>query len=154
MSVRTTFLPDAHDPFQDPAWRWRRYGHLLDHGRHPSPSLDDDATREAWLFRRAQARCRTEADCERLTADYPALAEAHALYTGEPLKRWELEARVLAGDSDEVIAARCGLSAAAVAAYHATFYEVRPHLHAATHVVNVLIGPKVHHGLTAHDHEQ
>jgi hypothetical protein len=106
----TTHLPDAHDPFKDPAWRWLRCGYLLDHGRQPLQ--DDDAdTRQAWLFRKALTQCRTDADHEQLTRDYPGLAEAFADYTGEQMKRWELEARLLGGDPDVSIAARCGLSA-------------------------------------------
>src|SRR5262245_32092919 len=43
--------------------------------------------------------------------------------------------------------------ATGLALSHATFYEVRPHLHADTYVNTVLIGPKAHSGLTAADHE-
>ena len=154
MFVATTHLPDAHDPFKDPGRRWQRAGYLLDHGRLPLPDLDDAVTREAWLFRKALTQCRTDADHEQLTRDYPGLAEAHAVYTGEQMKRWELDARLLGCDPDVSIASRCGLSAQAVTAYHTTFYEVRPHLHADTYVNSVLIGPKVHYGLTTNDHEQ
>ncbi len=153
MFVPTRFLPDRGDPFQDPAWRWRRCGYLLDHGRPPCRTRDDDATRRAWRFRRSLADCHTDADRGQLALDFPDLAEAHAVYTGEPLRRWELEARLLGGDPDEAVAARCGLSAAGVGAFHATFYEVRPRLHAAAYVVTVLIGEKAQHGLTADDHE-
>jgi hypothetical protein len=152
MLDRTKSLPNPLDPWKDPAWRWHRSGYLLDHGRHPLRQ-DDEATRQAWRFRRALTQCRTDADREQLAQDYPGLAEAYGVYTGEPPKRWELEARLLGGDPDVTVAARCGLSAAAVAAYHATFYEVRPHLHADTYVMTVLIGPKAYCGLTAEDHE-
>ena len=148
-----THLPDPHDFFKDPCWRWLRCCYLLDYGRQPLRQ-DDDATRQAWLFRRALQGCCSDADHEQLAQDFPELFAAHAVYTGEPLKRWELEARLLGGDPDVSIAARCDLSAEAVAAYHATFYEVRPHLKADSYVVNVLIGPKAHYGLTIKDHEQ
>jgi hypothetical protein len=150
----TTHLPDAHDPCKDPAWRWLRCIYLLDHGRQPLQDLDDAVTGEAWLFRKTLSQCHTDADREQLALEFPGLAEAHAVYTGEPLRRWELEARLLGGDPDVTVAARCGLSAEAVAAYHATFYEVRPHLHADTYINTVLIGPKAYSGLTAADHEQ
>src|SRR5262249_53575776 len=103
---------------------------------------------------KALTQCRTDADREQLAQDYPVLFEAHAVYAGEPRKRWELEARLLAGDPDVTIAARCGLSVQCVEAYHATFYEVRPHLHADTYVTTVLIAPKSFSGLPAADHEQ
>jgi hypothetical protein len=150
----TTHLPDAHDPFKDPCWRWQRAGYLLDHGRQPLQDLDDAVTGEAWLFRRALTCCRTDADREQLARDYPGLFEAHAFFsTADPLLRAELEARLLGGDPDVSIAAHCGLSVQGVEVYHSTFYEVRPHLNADSYVVNVLIGPKAHYGLTTNDHE-
>jgi hypothetical protein len=154
MFVPAMHLPNPHDPCKEPSRRWHRSGYLLDHGRQPLQDLDDALTREAWHFRRALTQCCTEADREQLAQDYPGLAEAYGVYTGEPPKRWELEARLLGGDADVTVAARCGLSAAAVAAYHATFYEVRPHLLADTYVTTVLIGLKAYGGLTLADHEQ
>ena len=153
MFVATTHLTDAHGPFRDPGWRWQRCNYLLDHGRQPLQDLDDAVTGEAWLFRKALTQCRTDADREQLAQDYPVLFEAHGVYTGEPFKRWVLEAFLLGGDPDVTVAARCGLSVQAVAAYHATFYEVRPHLHADSYVFGVLIGPKAYGGLTTNDHE-
>jgi len=149
----TTHSPTSHDLFKEPAWRWLRCGYLLDHGRRPLRQ-DDDLTRQAWLFHSALQGCHSDADRDQLARDYPGLAEAHAVYTGEPLKRWELEARLLGGDASDSIAARCGLSVQGVEAYHDIFYEVRPHLHADTYVNTALIGPKTCYGLTAADHEQ
>src|SRR5262249_58056400 len=80
MFEATTHLPDAHNPFKDPCWRWLRCVYLLDHGRQPLPDLDDAVTREAWRFRRALQRCCTDADREQLAKDYPGLAEAHSVY--------------------------------------------------------------------------
>jgi hypothetical protein len=151
MFVATMHLPDPHDPCKDPAWRWLRCGYLLDHGRQPL--RQDDATRQVWPFRRALERCRSDADRKQLASVYPGFAAAQAVYTGEPLKRWALEARLLAGDSDDAIAARSGVSVQGVEAYHNLFYEVRPHLHADTYVVTVPIGLKAHYGLTTNDHE-
>jgi hypothetical protein len=127
---------------------------LLDHGRHPWQGLDDDSTQQAWRFRRRLGRCHQEADRQQLADDFPALAEAHGVHVGEPLRRFELEARLLAGQGDADIAARCGITAAGVGAYHSTFFECRPHLHADSYVVNVLIGPRAHCGLQPSDQEQ
>src|SRR5262245_36226228 len=109
MFVATTHLPDQHNLVKVPCWRWLRCCYLLDHGRQPLQDLDDAVTGEAWLFHGALQRCRTDADREQLAKDYPGLAEAHAVYTGEPPKRWELEARLLGGDASDSIAARCGI---------------------------------------------
>jgi hypothetical protein len=152
MSVAAMHLPDAHDPFKDPCWRWLRTGDLLDHGRQPQ-SQDDDLTRRAWLFRKALTQCRTDADRDQFAQGNPGLFEAHAVYTGDQFKRWKLEACLLGADPDVTVASRCGVSAEAVTAYHTTFYEVRPHLHSDCYVYNVLIGPKVYGRLTTNDHE-
>jgi hypothetical protein len=115
---------------------------------------DDAATETAWRFRRQLGCCQGEADRQQLAGDFPALNEAYGVQSGEPLRRFELEARLLTGQGDADIAARCGLSPAGIVAYHDIFHEVRPHLHADTYVVNVLIGPKVHRGLQPSDQEQ
>src|SRR4051794_21690040 len=138
--VPTKFLPNAHDPLKGPSWRWQRSGYLLDHGRRPLPSSDDALTRAAWAFRGAQARCSDDADRERLASEYPALAEANAAHTREPLRRAELEARLLTGADDKSIAETMGLSPAGVAAYHDVHFEVRPHLKAPVYILGVVLG--------------
>jgi hypothetical protein len=137
-----THLPDPHDPFKDPCWRWLRCCYLLDHGRQPLQDLDDAVTRQTWLFRRALTRCRTDADREQLALEFPGLAEAHGVYTGELLRRSGLEARLLAGSDDLTVAGKLGLSPTAVAAYHGLFFEVRPHLNAHAYVLGVVLGGK------------
>jgi len=153
MFIASKHLPNPHDPRKDPAWRWHRSGYLLDHGRQPL-RRDDDATREAWLFRRALGRCRGEEDRESLARDFPALVDAHRLFTtDEPLRRAELEARLLAGQTDDVIAARCGMTPADVTSYHDVFYEVRPHLKASSYIATVVLTGKPYKGIARDDHE-
>ena len=108
------------------------------------------------MFRRAlEQYCHDEADRQQLAREAPDLVEAHSVYTSDPpMRRWEVEARLLGGGDDNAIAARCGLSAAGVRAFHDLFYEVRPHLQAGMYVTNVLIGEKVHYGLKPDNHEQ
>jgi len=151
--VPSAFLPVVHDPCKDPRWRWLRAGYLLAHSRQPL-RRDDEATRAAWLFRRELGRCHAEADGGRLARLFPAVAEAHSLYSAaDSLKRWEVEARLLGGETDDTIAARCGLTPAGVGAYHHIYFEVRPHRAADSYIVNTVMGSKVHHGLAPDDHE-
>jgi hypothetical protein len=154
MFVATTHLPDAHDPFKDPGWRWLRCCYLLDHGRQPLQDLDDAVTREIWFFRRALTCCRTDADREQLAQDHPGLFEAHAFFTtAEPIRRAELEARLLAGSDDLTVAGKLGLSPAAVAAFHDLYFDVRSHLNAHVYVLGVVLGGKPFGGLTLDDRE-
>jgi hypothetical protein len=135
-----TQFSDPTDPWPEPARRWLRAEYLLTHGRWPM-RRDDAATREAWRFRRGLARCRGEADRARLARRFPTLAEAHGSYTSaEPLKRAELEARLLAGEDDAAVAAKMALSAAGVAAYHDVFFAVRPRLAHPHYVLGVVLG--------------
>jgi hypothetical protein len=135
-----TMFSDPTDPWPEPARRWLRAGYLLGHGRWPM-RRDDGATREAWQFRGGLARCRGEADRARLARLFPGPWQAYGLYTSaEPLRRAELEPRLLAGQGDAAVAARTGLSAAGVAAYHDVFFEVRPRLQADVYVLGVVLG--------------
>src|SRR5262249_41388850 len=63
------------------------------------------------------------------------------------------EARLLAGQDDDAVAARCGLSPVAVRWYHDLFFAVRPCRHATHYILNVVIGPKAHAGLSEKDAE-
>jgi hypothetical protein len=136
----TLFAVDPTDPWPAPARRWLRAEYLLGHGRWPM-RRDDAATREAWQFRRGLGRCRGEADRARLARRFPALAAAHSLYTtAGPLRRAELEARLLAGLDDASIAAKMALSPAGVATYHDVFFAVRPRLAHPHYVLGVVLG--------------
>jgi hypothetical protein len=148
------YVPDLSDPLQNPASCWLRCLYLIEHGRQPFPTLDDALTRDAWRFLRDLRRCRDDADRQRLAQRHPAIAAAYHLFTqAGPLQRAALEARLLACESDEIIAQKCCCTPAVVAAFHHLFFAVRPHLQAEAYILNVTIGPKVHAGLTPADHE-
>jgi hypothetical protein len=135
-----TMFVDPHDPWPEPARRWLRAEYLLGHGRRPM-RRDDAATREAWRFRGGLARCRCEADRARLAGRFPTLAEAHAAFTAaDPLRRAELEARVLAGQGDSAVGARMGMAADVVATYVGVFFAVRPRLAHPHYVLGVVLG--------------
>jgi hypothetical protein len=124
------FLPNPHDPFQEPALRWRRCEYLLEHQRQPSAVLDDAFTHDAWQFLNDLRRCHDDTDREQLAQRHPAINAAYLLYAqAGSWKRAELEARLLARESDDTIANKCHLTPAVVAAYHQLFFSVRPHLH-------------------------
>src|SRR5262249_13975675 len=148
----TGFVFSPHDPFRRPERRWLRCLHLLDHGRRPDPRADDPQTGTAFQFLWAYQRCRDDDARRRVARQGPALAEAHAFFSSAGgMARAEVEARLLAGAGDDAVAARCGLSAAAVRWFHDVFFDVRPYLHAPDYIVNVVIGPKAHADLTEDD---
>ena len=137
----TLFSADPTDPWPAPARRWLRAGYLLRHRLWPFwGGRDDPATWAAWRFRRGLRRCHCAAGRRRLARRYPALAEAHCLYrSAEPLRRAELEARLLAGEDDATVAAKVGLSAPGVAMYHDVFFDIRPRLGADFYILDVVL---------------
>jgi hypothetical protein len=148
-----SFLPNPHDPFQPPARRWLRCEYLLKRGQ--SPSLEEDVlVQMAWDYCHHWRRCHSHYQRGVLACWFPALAQAHRFWhDATPLQRAELEARLLAGQSDDSIASSCGLSPAAVHICHELFFAVRPHLEAAFYIYEVAIGPKAHQGLRSDDHD-
>lgn len=107
------------NPFRKLDWRWQRAGHLVCQHRPFLPHRDDAATGRCMAYLRDRLR---GADLHR---QHHALDAAHAVYAGGGDRRVTLEARILAADSDEDIAAKVGLSPAAVGAFHDTFFDVR-----------------------------
>jgi hypothetical protein len=140
MFVSTWGLPCTRNPYLSVAWRWRRSGYLLRHGRQPLPQLDDDHTREAWLFRRQWRRCWTEDDRLQLADDFPDHMGALQLRLGPRQRRWQVEARLLAGQDDVAIAACCSVPASVIKMYHDCFFDVRRLLKAEGYILCQVIG--------------
>src|SRR5215469_14022304 len=147
------YLPSPHDADQEPGHRWLRCLYLLEHRRSPTP--DDDAlTQSAYAFVRDWRRCCNDAQREQLARAQPDLADAVKFYqTASFMRRAEVEARLLARQSDESIAGVCALSPAAVRLYHEFFFDVRPYLQAEFYIFAKAIGPKVLSGVTCDDHD-
>jgi hypothetical protein len=70
----------------------------------------------------------------------PELLRAFELYQACDPLRWEVDARILAGQSDEEVAAATVIPADAVAAYEHAFFDVRRRLEAEDYIFAVAIG--------------
>jgi hypothetical protein len=146
-------LPDDYVRYPEPAWRWRRCQQLLERGWRPSQH-EEVLLQLAWEFHRDWLRCRHEGRHSVMTRLYPDFASAHRFWhDATPLQRAELEARLLAGEGDEGIAASCGLSASAFYLYHQLFFAVRPYLEVVSYIFEEAIGLRDHHRLRADDQE-
>jgi hypothetical protein len=153
MFVPSKYLPNPHDPFQATNLRWRRCWYLIRHGRRPSRDRDDRATIDGWHYLQDRRARRDHSNYERLAQRHPAVAAAHHFFRkAAPLQRAEIEARLLARESDETIARKCHLTPAVVSAYHDLFFAVRPHLHADIYIVSEAIGRKAFGQLSSDDH--
>jgi hypothetical protein len=119
-------------------WRWRRACSLATQGRRVRPAQDDALTGLAarflsWLRAGAPARGRRP-------ASFADVAIARLLHEHGGLTRLAVQARLLAGQDLEAIAACTGLPPATVAMYEALFFNVLDRLRAAAWVVGVAIG--------------
>jgi hypothetical protein len=139
MEASVMLPPLPQDPFVRPDWRHLRATHLAAEGRPADHPRDDDRSREPWrLYRDLEG-----ADEARRAALLQAtpLGEAYAFHAAaEALRRDELEARLLARQTDEE-----------VAAYHDLYCCVRPRLDAKFYILNMAIGEKLHAGLAEGD---
>jgi hypothetical protein len=139
-------------PLQPLDRRWLRAGYLVERDLSPSPHHDDAWVGRAVAYRRALAACRDDEDRLGLAERLPAVAQAHALRQADPpLLRWAVEARILAREPFETVAGKCALLPEAVEAYERLFFAVADKLGASTWVSCVVIGPKIHAGLTEGD---
>jgi hypothetical protein len=138
------FLPSPSNPgWDDLDRRWRRCAYLISQGQKPSATCDDSVTWDAWQYRLDVDSCSGSDDRRLLDACFPATAAAYQLYTtSTPMKRWELEARLLANETDSAIAGKCGITPEAVRTYGDLFYDVRPRLSADTYISLVVLEGK------------
>jgi hypothetical protein len=127
-------------PGRPPDWRWGWATALVDGLVPPSQLRDDAWIMAAVRFLSTLRRCRDEVDHEALTEQMPDLYAAHSIYTGEPHRRWAIEARLLAGERFESIGAKHGASAAAIAAYEGLFFDVLAHKSRIDYIATIVIG--------------
>lgn len=131
-----------YDPFSPPAWRWEtageicrgvtRWNHVVDQAVMAAVALL--ATQEKPGDRGAQRRIS------------PALAAAHEIFVRNGPQRWEIEARLVAGESAAQIARKCGLSRGTVARYAETFFDVQSALDARDYLVVHVVGRGIYEG--------
>src|SRR5262245_48764206 len=101
----------TRNPSRPVDFRWRAAcSAVVDH--HPLPWWHDPETAAAIDYLRE--RDQTTAAPERLGGRWPGLLAAHRLSAEDGPLRWEVQARVLAAQTDDEIAVRCGLAPEAV----------------------------------------
>ncbi|MBI2823150.1 MAG: hypothetical protein HYX69_00500 [Planctomycetia bacterium] len=120
------FLEAEHvNPCRKPWWRWELAGALSS-----ALSLDDIGSLDPALARAARLRRSLQAaPADALPADLTDMAVAYQI-TQMELRKWHLQARLLARETTEEIADRTGFSEATVDFYEEVFFNVRPHLSA------------------------
>ncbi|OAI47568.1 hypothetical protein AYO44_01440 [Planctomycetaceae bacterium SCGC AG-212-F19] len=146
-------LPANADPkSRHPDWRWA-VAVVLVTGAAPVPRIGSDrAIRAARQFYAAWRRCRGEGDHRVLAARMPCMAQAFELHEyGGPV-RAALEARILARETLERIAAKAALPMAVVCCYQEVFFDVSARLGSPDYVLTYLL-PSVANAATACDYD-
>jgi hypothetical protein len=135
------------DCFLPPNWRFEDAQRLAA-GEEPQWSSDDPAIVECAAYLEAVAAAHDEQEQAAVRHRWPWLAAAHEIAQQDGPRRWEVEARLLAGQTDEAIGARCALPPETLSWYEQVFFNVRPRHHARMWVCNQVIGPGIQHGFS------
>lgn len=137
---------ESHSFFRPLDWRLQRARYLLDHDRLPSTQTDDDESISVFRILSAEARCCMDRDRAQLEQEWPAFLAARRLTQAEELLRWEVQARILARQTDEEVAAQCELTPQTVHWFEAVFFCVRDRLDARDWIAARVIGPGLWRG--------
>ena len=143
-----------HDsPRRAPHWRWLRAVEIDGGGFRASRALDGPEG-FTWIRRAVTLKRHFELAGNRPQALYALIHRdadlywAHEIWTDEKAPtRWGIEARVLAGQTDEEIAQRVGTRPDIISAYVNTFFDVRAKLDNMDYVQNVIMADAVTRGL-------
>src|SRR4051794_4434349 len=113
------------DPNRTLSWRWERAQAIVASRRRLSSRRDDAATTALVHYLRDQERRRPARSRSSAGSTWSAIDQARRLMQQGGDQRSELEARILAGQSDEEIANRLTLPAETITWFEATFFHVR-----------------------------
>lgn len=127
----------THDPRTSPSWRWELALRCAADG--PDKMLDDLAVAAAVSYLKrdlglARDRCR---HC----LSWQDVSEARCLFQQAGLLKAEINARLIAGESDEQIGRRCDVPARIIGCYALLFFCVRDFPRATDWLLSRVIGP-------------
>ena len=121
--------------------RWRRITDLAEHGGRAVDQYDDEWIRRGLRYLVRSRRIHAGDDRERVLRDFLDIDAACQLHTNpDKMKRCLVEARLLARQTVEEVAALCGLSVEAVIAYEKIFFQVLDRLEAFIFIIPEAIG--------------
>jgi hypothetical protein len=130
-----------------PDWRWQLARALVAAGQTNDVARYDFHVRVACGFLRALATCEDEWAKRDLRAAYPALMEAWLIATDPDLHhlRHQLEARILSGQSQEVIGRRLPMSVPECVPWFETmFFDVRDRRQNPSWIMHAAIAPSLY----------
>ena len=142
-----------NSPRRAPNWRWLRAVQIDGGGKRASRTVDGPDG-FAWIRRAVRLKRRFEQANNRPDAIYALLERdsdlfwAHSMWSEDKAPtRWGIEARIIAGETDEEIAERVGVSPSVISAYANVFFDIRDKVDHTDYMVNVVMADAVIRGL-------
>ncbi len=160
----STFLScQKNHPYRPVDWRWERSKYLRELGiTKVSRKYDDSYVMKAKQFQEDLASCGNELDRYTLLEKDEDLYYAYELWDSSDYEngnkkwevnpaRYEIEARILAGESFEFIAQKICTTSKAIKWYERLFFNVNDRLLNTGYVLNQVLGVSVHRDLGTRD---
>ena len=139
------------DPLRSPSWRWE-IANSLHSDSVRSERTKDTAILRAADFVRSLASDRDEPSQSTRNKSDLAVRRAYEIWKDAGSIRWAIEARILAAESFESIAKKCGTLLETIIWYEKLFFNVLDRLDAHYYIVCTVIGSEWHEGLTEKDY--
>ena len=149
MDARKNKIPRwQNDPFCPIDWRAQDASNLVAGKKTKWADGDPIVTEYADFVRMVRD---SESDQRRVRQLWPTISMAHEIAHQNNPRRWELEARILAQQSDEEIATRLGLPPEAIGMYEQLFFSVRHCLGSYMYIAEQTIGSGRWNGFGDHE---
>jgi len=138
------------NPFRSPDWRWQRAGYVVDNAPNVrlTRNRDDAQVRKAVTFRQKQEAIVNDRDYGLLLEADEDCFYAWQMSQDDSEFRFEVEARVLTGQTTAEIAEDIDASPELVQWYEDWFFDVRPKLHLPSYITQVVFGRSIQAGLS------
>jgi hypothetical protein len=142
-----------HNPWRPADWRWQRARKIAAGELRLSSRMDDKHVRRALRLARDVVDETTPAGQDAVANADPSLYWAYVLHRqSSPACRAEIEARIIAGEIEDELLRRVGVSHEVLQTYERVFFDVRDRLCTPAYVLNIIIGEAMHKGLSEKDY--
>ncbi len=149
----------GNNPFRPADWRWQRAKEIHE-GEGPMASRRRDGLQgNKWIRRAvdyltAEAAATSDAQRVALADGYTDIFWAVWAWQAQANpQRHSIEAHLLARETNYEIGYRCGVAPSVVEAYEALFFNVREKLHHRQYILNCVMGPAIHRGLSEREYD-
>lgn len=154
MKLSPQAIPNPHDPFKSPSWRWERARWLRDRGKYIRAGKDDEWTLLTKKYQILLEKAKDEIDHYKLSCKFPGIYFAHDMYEREETDfKWTIEALILAKTPFDQIAKKVCCSIDVVFWYEKLFFNVTDKLDSPYYIVNRVFGNSIHRGVTDRNYD-